>query len=184
MSKVVDWSELGNADRELVERAQEACAQAYAPYSLFAVGAAARSKSGPIYTGANFENASSGLTICAEAAALTAAGSAGDLALGTIAVVGLSFADSAGAARVVTPCGSCRQLIAEAAQLTQTDVRILCCNGELSSIVETTVSRLLPNAFGPGNLGLRRQWPELQRQLRARVKQLIDLRLIKSQVPR
>jgi len=92
MSKVVDWSELGNADRELVERAQEACAQAYAPYSLFAVGAAARSKSGPIYTGANFENASSGLTICAEAAALTAAGSAGDLALETIAVVGLSFA--------------------------------------------------------------------------------------------
>jgi len=63
-------------------------------------------------------------------------------------------------------------------------VRILCCNGELSSIVETTVSRLLPNAFGPGNLGLRRQWPELQRQLRARVKQLIDLRLIKSRVPR
>jgi len=114
-------------------------------------------RANPIYIGANFEDASSGLTICAEAAALTVAGSAGDLALETIAVVGLSFADSAGAARVVTPCGSCRQLIAEAAQLTQTDVRILCCNGELSSIVETTVSRLLPNAFGPGNLGLRRQ---------------------------
>jgi cytidine deaminase len=184
MSKVVDWSKLGNADRELVERAQEACAQAYAPYSLFAVGAAARSKSGSIYTGANLENASSGLTICAEAAALTAASSAGDLALETIAVVGLSFNDTAGASRVVTPCGSCRQLITEMAQLTQTDVRILCCNGELTSIVEAMISQLLPNAFGPDNLGLRRQWPALQQQLRARVKQLIDLRRTKGQVSR
>jgi cytidine deaminase len=184
MSNMVDWSGVGAADRELIERAQEACAQAYAPYSLFAVGAAARSSSGTIYTGANLENASSGLTICAEAAVLAVANAAGDLALEAVAVVGFSFTDPAGASRIVMPCGSCRQLIAEIAQLTQTNVRILCCNGELTSVVEATIAQLLPNAFGPDNLGLRQEWPRLQQQLRARVNQLIDLRRIKGQVSR
>ncbi len=182
---MVDWSELDNPDRELVEQALEASARAYAPYSLFAVGAAIRSRSGSVYTGANLENASSGLTICAEAAALTAANAAGDFAVEAIAIVGFSFADTAAAAsRVVVPCGSCRQLISEVASLTQSDVRILCCNGELSNIVEATISQLLPNPFGPDNLGLPHQWPRLQGKLQARVKELIDLRLRKGQVPR
>jgi len=180
----IDWSELDNPDRELVERALEVSARAYAPYSLFAVGAAIRSRSGSVYTGANLENASSGLTICAEAAALAAANAAGDFAVEAIAIVGFSFADTAGASRVVVPCGSCRQLISEAASLTQSDVRILCCNGELSNIVEATISQLLPNPFGPDNLGLPHQWPRLQAKLQARVKELIDLGLRKGQVPR
>src|ERR1700719_3094720 len=129
---------LDRSDQELVEKALEAAARAYAPYSLFAVGAAVRSKSGAIYAGANLENASSGLTICAEAAALAAANAAGDFAVEAIAIVGVSFADTAGASRVVVPCGSCRQLISEVARLTQSDVRILCCSGELSNIVEAT----------------------------------------------
>jgi cytidine deaminase len=172
----IDWSGLDNPDRELVARAQEAAARAYAPYSLFAVGAAVRSESGKIYAAANLENASYGLTICAEAAALSAASSAGDLAVEAIAVVGFNFKDPAGASRVVAPCGSCRQLIAEAAQLTHRDVRVLCCNGELSRIVEWTISGLLPEPFGPENLGLARQWPKLQQELQARVAQLILLR--------
>jgi cytidine deaminase len=182
MSDVVDWSGLEAADRELIERAQDASVRAYAPYSRFAVGAAVRSRSGSIYTGANLENASFGLTICAEAAALAAANAAGDFALETIAVVGFGFAEAAGASRVVTPCGSCRQLIAEAAQLMQTDVRILCCNGELSRVVEATISELLPSAFGPDNLGVRREWPSLQQQLQARLEQLRDYRRTKGQV--
>ncbi len=103
-------------DRELAKKAQEAAARAYAPYSLFAVGAAVRSKSGAIHAGANLENASSGLTICAEAAALSLANSAGEPEIDAIAVVGFNFTDKAGASRLVAPCGSCRQLIAEAAQ--------------------------------------------------------------------
>jgi cytidine deaminase len=184
MGNMVDWSGLGAADRELIERAQDASARAYAPYSRFAVGAAARSQSGSIYTGANLENASSGLTICAEAVALAAANAAGDLALETIAVVGFSFGEAEGASRVVTPCGSCRQLIAETAQLMQIDVRILCCNGDLSSTVEAMISELLPNAFGPDNLGVRREWPSLQLQLQARLEQLRDYRRTKGQVSR
>jgi cytidine deaminase len=172
----VDRSKLDSPDRELVERAQEASARAYAPYSLFAVGAAVRSKSGRIYTGANLENASSGLSICAEASALNTANAAGDFAVAAVAVVGFSFTEPSDASRIVTPCGSCRQLIAEAAQISKTDVRILCCNGELSSIAMSTISELLPQAFGPATLGATHQWSKLRLKLEARVKQLIDLR--------
>lgn len=173
---MIDWRELDKPDRELVERAQQACVRAYAPYSLFAVGAALRSESGRIYAAANLENASSGSTICAEAAALSLANTAGDFAVEAIAVTGLAFKDPAGAARVVAPCGACRQLIAEAAQLAKCDVRVLCCNGELSNIVEATISTLLPEAFGPENLGLGHHWPSLRDELRARVEELIEFR--------
>jgi cytidine deaminase len=140
------------------------------------VGAAVRSKSGKIHTAANLENASSGLSICAESAALALANAAGDFAVETIAVVGCNFKDPAGASRVVAPCGSCRQVIAEAAQVTNSDVRVLCCNGELSSIVEAPISELLPDAFGPQNLGLTEEWTTLREELEACVKQLIDRR--------
>src|ERR1700680_183720 len=95
---------LERRDQELVEKAQEAAPGAYAPYSLFAVGAAVRSKSGAIYAAANLENASSGLTICAEAAALSLANSAGDPDIDAIAVVGFNFTEgAAGVSRVVAP---------------------------------------------------------------------------------
>jgi cytidine deaminase len=160
----------------LVERAQDACARAYAPYSRFAVGAAVRSTSGKIYTAANLENASSGLSICAEAAALTVANAAGDFAVEAVAVVGISFKEPAGALLVVSPCGSCRQLIAEAAQLTKSDVRVLCCSGDLRSIVVSRIAELLPAAFGPDTLGLSDRWPGLRKELRARVGELTALR--------
>lgn len=167
---------LGSPDRQLVEAAQRASARAYAPYSRFAVGAAARTHSGAIYLGANLENASSGLTICAEAAALSAANAAGDFNIDAIAVVGFSFTSAAGAERVVAPCGSCRQLIAESAQLTDRDVRVICCNGELSSIVVSTIRELLPNAFGPQNLEGAHHWPALREELREFVERLIAAR--------
>jgi cytidine deaminase len=167
---------LDRPDRELVERAQEASVRAYAPYSLFAVGAAVRSKSGAIYAAANLENASSGLTICAEAAALSLANSAGDSEIDAIAVVGFNFTDAAGDSRLVAPCGSCRQMIVEAAQRANGNVRVICCNGELSNIAVWTIAELLPNAFGPENLAASRKWPALQEELRAFVERLIAIR--------
>jgi cytidine deaminase len=168
---------LDRADRELVQMAQQAAGRAYAPYSHFAVGAAARSKSGAIYAAANLENASSGLTICAEAAALSFANAAGDPDIDAIAVVGFDFTDRpAGASRIVAPCGSCRQLIAEAAQRATGNVRVICCNGELSSIAVRTIAELLPDAFGPENLPVSRQWPALREELRACVARLIAIR--------
>ena len=109
------------------------------------------------------------LTICAEAAALSLANSAGDPEIDAIAVVGFNFIDeAAGASRVVTPCGSCRQLIAEAAQRANASVRVICCDGELSNIAVWTVAELLPNAFGPENLPASRKWPAVREELRVR----------------
>lgn len=152
-------------DRSLVEAALKASAHAYAPYSGFAVGAAVRTTKGEVYTGANMENASYGLGICAEVAALTAANSAGDFQLEAIAIVGHKFTEPRDGSMAVTPCGRCRQLIFEASQIAGKDARILCCNGELTKIVETSISVLLPSAFGPDNLGLVKAWPAMRGEL-------------------
>jgi cytidine deaminase len=176
MSNLVTWSELDHSDRELVESAQQACARAYAPYSLFAVGAAVRSRSGKIYTAANIENAAFGLSICAEASALSVANAAGDFTAEAIAVVGFDIRNAGGVAQIVTPCGSCRQIIAEAARVAESDVRVLCCNGELSSIITSSIAELLPSAFGPSHLGTTAEWRLLHGELQAKVERLIARR--------
>lgn len=93
---------MSRADRELYERARAAASAAYAPYSGFAVGAAALARDGRVFTGANVENASYGLSLCAERAALAAAvsGGAGPGAIEALAVT-------------AAPCGACRQWLAE-----------------------------------------------------------------------
>ena len=116
------------------------------------------------------------MTICAEASALTLANAADDLAAEAIAVVGLAFKDPVPPSRIVMPCGSCRQLIAEVARLANTDMRVLCCSGDLSSIGVWPISELLPGAFGPQNLGLADRWPKLRTELQARVQELTGLR--------
>jgi cytidine deaminase len=91
-------------DSELIEAARAARSRSYSPYSKYAVGAAVRGKSGKIYSGVNVENAVYPLAICAERAAIFAAVSQGERAFVAIAVV---------TANGGTPCGACRQVLAE-----------------------------------------------------------------------
>ena len=137
----------------LIAQAREAAKNAYAPYSNFAVGAAVLLTDGSVVTGANFENASYGLTLCAETVALGTVSSQGRLRdVVAIGVIGgrIGHTDTA----PVSPCGRCRQVINEAAQLGGRDVPIHCGGATGDAIATYKLSELLPAAFGPKDLGL------------------------------
>ena len=141
----------------LIQRAREASRHAHAPYSRFAVGAAVMLDDGSVVTGANFENASYGLSLCAETVALATVSAQGRLAdVVALAVIGGGM-DADGRATgeaPVLPCGRCRQVINEAAQIAGRDVAVHCGAAEGGAMRSFTVSELLPHAFGPADLGI------------------------------
>jgi cytidine deaminase len=141
--------------RKLILQARDAAYwHAYAPYSGFAVGAAARDKQGNIYLGANLENAAYGVVMCAEVGALTAANVQGAFdRLEAIAVVGFSFRQRVDYSQIVTPCGRCRQLIFEASELSG-NIDVFACSGDLTIIEQWNIAEMLPRAFGPKTLGI------------------------------
>ena len=131
----------------LVAAARAARENAYAPYSRFAVGAAVRLTGGEVIMGANFENASFGLSLCAETVAIAAAIAQGRLAdMEAIAVVG-------GGISPVTPCGRCRQILNEAEQVAGRPIAIYCAAAQGESVTRHSVAKLLPYSFGPSDLG-------------------------------
>jgi cytidine deaminase len=123
----------------LISAARSAQARAYAPYSNFRVGAALESTDGAVFLGCNVENASYGLTICAERAAVCAAVSAG--ATGFRRAVVVSDVDPPAA-----PCGACRQVLAEFGL----ELPIEAVGSKTT--VRWRLSDLLPAAFGPEQL--------------------------------
>jgi cytidine deaminase len=129
---------------DLLAAARIAVAQAYAPYSQFPVGAALAFADGSVVTGSNVENASFGLSLCAETVAVAKAMSAG--ARGGLVAVAVVASRPGGAP--ITPCGRCRQVLAELAGLDRSDP-VVWCGEEL----ELRLSELLPHGFGPGSLG-------------------------------
>ena len=139
---------------ELIARARQAAANAYAPYSRFHVGCAIESIDGEVVTGANMENACYRLGICAEQSALAAAQHAFGLEkVARIAVAGGGLESGALSGEITcTPCGGCRQAILEAAQLGGRDVEILCSNGEGTTLERHSIQSLIPHGFGPANL--------------------------------
>jgi cytidine deaminase len=125
----------------LIAAARDAATRAYAPYSNFYVGAAILLADGQIVTGANFENASYGLSLCAETVALAKVANEGLLAH----VVEIAIT---GATDTIFPCGRCRQLLNEAAQLGDRDIAVYCGSAPNRHML----SALLPHAFGPKDL--------------------------------
>jgi cytidine deaminase len=128
-------------------------AQAYNPYSNFFVGAALRAGNGEIVTGSNFENASYSATICAERSAIVRAAAMGHTVFGRIAVIGRGA--KAPTTEVISPCGVCRQMLFESAQISRMNIEVIMSSSEMKKIVIGTISELLPLGFGPANLGLR-----------------------------
>jgi len=124
---------------ELVQAAIDAGANAYAPYSNYAVGAALLTESGEIFTGVNVENAAYPTAMCAERVAIFKAVSEGERQFTAIAVVTVNGG---------TPCGSCRQVMAEFGL--ETEVLIANVKGEI--LERTDVAALLPGAFLPQDL--------------------------------
>jgi cytidine deaminase len=140
----------------LIAAARAAARHAHAPYSRFAVGAALRMTDGSIVTGANFENASYGLSLCAETVAVATASAQGRLGeIAEVAVIGGMMVDGLPAGDVpVRPCGRCRQVLNEAAQIGRRDLTVYCAGAEGDAVETHRLSELLPHAFGPADLGL------------------------------
>lgn len=124
---------------ELIRRAQAARRVSYAPYSDYPVGAALLTAAGNVHSGANVENASYPLSICAERVAVFKAVTAGERELVAIAVA----THNGG-----SPCGACRQVLSEFGL----DAELYMVDGEGEIVVDSSVRALLPHAFGPGDL--------------------------------
>jgi cytidine deaminase len=141
---------------DLIEAARAAARNAHAPYSRFGVGAALLLTDGSIVTGCNFENASYGLSLCAETVALATASSQGRLRdVVEVAVIGGAIVDGRlTGASIVSPCGRCRQVLNEAAQLGGRDLPVHCAAADGDAVATYRLSELLPHAFGPADLGL------------------------------
>jgi len=125
----------GPTDAELVDSAREALADAYVPYSEYRVGAALVTADGTVYTGCNIENANYSNSLHAEEVAIAAAVKDGHARFDRIAV-------SSGVRDGVTPCGMCRQTLAE---FCDDDLAVLCDEGD--AVAEYTLGELLPNTI-------------------------------------
>jgi cytidine deaminase len=126
---------LTSADQLLIQAALAVQQNAYAPYSQFLVGAALRTASSTIYSGCNVENASYGLTICAERIAASQAIAAGEREFEMLAIA---------SAKAATPCGACRQFLAEFHR----ELPILLIDSETKQFVRlVSIGSLLPDQF-------------------------------------
>ena len=144
--------ELEASDAELLGAARLAIADAYAPYSRFRVGAAARLANGAVVTGSNQENASFPAGICAERTLLSAAASRfPGVAIETLAI---SYSNEQGPSnRPISPCGICRQSLQEMEHRTGHPIRLVLGGMEGNVLVLPEAGRLLPLAFTPEELG-------------------------------
>jgi len=150
--KTVEYGQLNSLAKRALNEAKKVMEKSYNPYSHFYVGAALFTKQGEIVTGTNFENASYGLTICAERAAVLRANAKGMRSFSGIAIIarGDNFATS----EVTAPCGSCRQVLFELSQISGNDLMVVLSTTLKDKIIVTSIRELLPLGFGPKDLGV------------------------------
>jgi len=144
--KHTNYQELNTLDKALIDKAVSMTDSAYAPYSGFLVGAAVQLENGVVLGGCNQENASYPLCMCGERVALyNAAANYPTIAVDTLAIVARNPKKKL--TQPVSPCGACRQVIAEYESRYGTDIRIL-LKGETDEVIEfSSIKELLPYGF-------------------------------------
>jgi cytidine deaminase len=140
---------VNNTLRDMLDLARRALANAHAPYSRFRVGACLRAASGQLHAGCNVENSAYPVGQCAEASAIGVMVAAGDRQIVEVVVV-------TEGAELCSPCGRCRQQLAEFAR---PDTQVHMCGPEGVRLT-LTLGELLPLAFGPATLGPLRPPPD------------------------
>lgn len=145
------YEELCESDRMLVDLAKEATFSSYAPYSKFSVGAALRLENGVVVKGCNNENAAYPVTLCAERTAIFSA----QAQYPNVPIVELAVAarnvKGEFVVKPVSPCGSCRQVIAEQEYRYKRNIRVMMV-GEEGILVAESVKDLLPLGFEEGDM--------------------------------
>jgi cytidine deaminase len=137
---------------DLLEVAKATSLNAYNPYSGYRVGAAVETGDGSRFNGTFMENASFGMTVCAEVAAVLASNSAGYRDIIRIAVVG-GRPSQGGPGSAFTPCGRCRQVLWETSRVNGREIEVYCADLSLANILLTTSGELLPLAWGEDMVG-------------------------------
>lgn len=141
------WNELNDGDQILIEKARKICETAYAPYSKFQVGASLLLSDGTIVKGSNQENIAYPSGLCAERVALFYAGSNyPNEAVDTLCIV--AKGDLLPIDKILTPCGACRQVMAETQLRQEKDYRVILVSQNDVTIVFNSANDLLPLSFG------------------------------------
>ncbi|MBI4992306.1 MAG: cytidine deaminase [Candidatus Harrisonbacteria bacterium] len=149
--KEVKYVDLTDLQRQALDEAARVMENAYNPYSHFYVGACLISVDGRLIGGANVENSAYGSTICAERAAILRANAMGIRIFRGVAIIGRG--ENFNTTEVTGPCGSCRQMLYEVAQLSEYDLEMVMSTTKKDKIIVAAMEELLPLAFGPMNLG-------------------------------
>lgn len=156
LSRTINWSvldqdELESKDLMLVNAAKEATAGSWSPYSRFRVGAALLLDDGTVVTGSNQENAAYPSGLCAERTALFAAGhNHPDKAVTALAIAARN--ENGYTAQPITPCGACRQVLAETEQRGGRPIRLVLYGTDGTIVIDEGTSAVLPFCFGADSM--------------------------------
>ncbi len=150
MNKInyVSYDSLSEDEKKLLQKAIMVLDNSYSPYSNYPVGAALMTEDNNIFAGTNVENASYGLSTCAEVGAIQSAVAHGYRNFKTIAIV----AGLKGQKQLPTPCGRCRQWIQEFSEIPPRDIQVIMANRDLTVVGKAGIYDLLPEPFGSDNL--------------------------------
>ena len=148
--KTTSYSKLSSKQQKLVDSAEAVMEHSYNPYSHFFVGASLLAKDGTLISGTNVENAAYGSSICAERSALLRANAMGYRQFEAVAII--VRAEKSNVKEPSAPCGSCRQMLNEVAQLAGKNLIVILSNTKKDKIILTSIRELLPLSFGPADL--------------------------------